>query len=111
MKLAKTLLTLGSMIGAQKAVRAMRGWDVDDILGVVGLERRDHYNWGERVLPSIGLIVVSAAVGAGAALLFAPEPGADLRRRISSRANDAKHRLTEKVDEYQRKLEEKAITS
>ena len=66
--ISKTLWTLGSLIGAQQAakfVRSVGDVDLNDILGVVGLERRP--SAFSRVLPALGLVAVSAAVGAGAA--------------------------------------------
>jgi hypothetical protein len=70
MKFAKTLLTIGSIIGAREAIRAAQVIDLDDLLGVIGLERRR--GRAERILPALAMVAVSAAVGAGAALLLAP---------------------------------------
>ncbi len=106
MTAARTLLTIGSMIGARRAARVVRRFDLDDLLGAIGLERRSH--WSDRILPSLALVAVSAAVGAGAALLLAPSSGADLRRRIYSRAADAKDRFAEKVGEFERQVQAEA---
>ena len=59
----------------------------------------------ERVLPALAMVAVSAAVGAGAALLLAPSSGAELRHRISERAGNVKDRVSEKVSEFERKLQ------
>jgi hypothetical protein len=102
MKFAKTLLTIGSIIGAREAIRAVQVLDLDDFLAVIGLERRR--GRAERVLPTLATVAVSAVVGAGAALLLAPSSGSELRHRISERAGDVKERVSEKVSEFERKL-------
>ena len=104
MNLNKTLWTLGSIIGAQQAAKAVRSVEWNDILGVIGLERRP--SAFSRALPALGLIAVSAAVGAGAALLLAPSSGDELRNRLSdgldgvkNRLEDVKGRVTEKISD------------
>jgi len=104
MNLSKTLWTVGSLIGAQQAAKAVRGFELNDILGVIGLERRP--SAFERALPAIGLVAVSAAIGAGAALLLAPSSGEELRSRLSdglddvkTRLDDAKARVNDKIND------------
>jgi YtxH-like protein len=102
MNLSKSLWTLGSLIGAQQAAKVVQSLEWNDILGVVGLERRPSV-FG-RALPALGLIAVSAAVGAGAALLLAPSSGEELRLRLSdgldgmkNRLDDVKGRVNDKI--------------
>ena|SRR5882724_11387892 len=104
MNLNKTLWTLGSVIGAQQAAKAVRSVEWNDILGVIGLERRPSA-FG-RALPAVGLVAISAAIGAGAALLFAPSSGEVLRSRLSdgldgmkNRLEDVKGRVNDKISE------------
>jgi hypothetical protein len=104
MNLSKTLWTLGSLIGAQQAAKAVRSMEWNDILGVVGLERRPSVF--SRTLPALGLVAVSAAVGAGAALLLAPSSGEKLRARLSdgldgvkNRFDDVKGRVNDKISD------------
>ncbi|HEY5374346.1 MAG TPA: YtxH domain-containing protein [Polyangiaceae bacterium] len=104
MNLSKTLWTLGSIIGAQQAAKAVRSVEWNDILGVVGLERRP--SAFSRALPVFGLVAVSAAIGAGAALLLAPSSGEELRTRLSdgldgmkNRLEDVKGRVNDKISE------------
>ena len=52
MNLSKALWTLGSVIGAQQAAKAVRGVELNDILGVIGLERRP--SAFSRALPALG---------------------------------------------------------
>ena len=80
--LIKSALTLGSLVGAQQAAKALRRIDIDDALGYVGLERQ------KSALPTVALVALSAVVGAGAALLLAPTSGPELRSRLSDRLDD-----------------------
>ncbi len=82
--LTKALWTLGSLIGARplsKIVNNVGSIELNDVLGVIGLERRP--SAFSRALPALGLVAVSAAVGAGAALLLAPSSGDELRARLT----------------------------
>lgn len=115
MNLNKTLWTLGSIIGAQQAAKAVRSVEWNDILGVIGLERRP--SAFSRALPALGLIAVSAAVGAGAALLFAPSSGDELRNRLSdgldnvkNRLDDVKGRVNEKISDKVEKISDKVAS-
>jgi hypothetical protein len=87
-----------------KVVNNVGQIELNDVLGMVGLERRP--TAFSRALPAIGLVVVSAAVGAGAALLLAPSSGDELRARLSDgldgvkdRLDDAKTRVNEKIND------------
>jgi len=109
--ISKALWTLGSLIGAQQAAKFVRGiGDVDfnDVLGVVGLERRPSVY--SRVFPALGLVAVSAAVGAGAALLLAPSSGEELRARLSDGLDDVKHRLDDVKGRVNEKINDKIAT-
>ena len=108
MNLNKTLWTLGSIIGAQQAAKAVRSVEWNDVLGVVGLERRP--SAFSRALPALGLIAVSAAVGAGAALLLAPSSGGELRNRLSDGLDGVKNRLEDVKARVNDKISDK-VTS
>src|SRR5271157_739332 len=95
MNFSKALWTIGSLIGAQQAVKVARRFEADDLLGLVGLQRRR--STIQLILPAIGLVSLGAAVGAGAALLIAPSSGADLRQRLSERMD----KLTDRINEMQ----------
>ncbi|MEO6601959.1 MAG: YtxH domain-containing protein [Polyangiaceae bacterium] len=105
--LTKALWTLGSVIGARQVARIVSNVgsiELNDVLGMVGLERRP--SAFSRALPAIGLVAVSAAVGAGAALLLAPSSGGDLRARLSDgldgvkgRLDDVKGRVNDKIND------------
>jgi len=109
--ISKTLWTLGSLIGARQAAKFVRNIgdvELNDILGVVGLERRP--SAFSRVLPALGLVAVSAAVGAGAALLLAPSSGEELRARLSDGLDDVKHRLQDAKGRANEKINDKIAT-
>ena len=53
----------------------------------------------ERSEPGIGTFVVGLAIGAGLALLFAPQPGSELRGMLRNYANRAKDDLIDKGHE------------
>jgi len=109
--ISKALWTLGSLIGAQQAAKFARGLgDVEwnDVLGVVGLERRP--SAFSRTMPMLGLVAVSAAVGAGAALLLAPSSGEELRARLSDGLDDVKHRLEDVKGRVNEKINDKIGT-
>jgi len=101
----KALWTLGSLIGAQQAAKAVRSFELNDMLGVVGLERRPSAM--SRALPALGLIAVSAAVGAGAALLLAPSSGDELRARLSDGLDGVKNRLDDVKGRVNERLNDK----
>jgi hypothetical protein len=99
MNYSKTALALGSAIGVQEWIKSVESLGLNDILGLVGLERRPGSI--SRILPAIGLVTVSAAVGAGAALLLAPSSGTKLRARLSDGIDDAKHRLSDRISQLE----------
>ena len=85
MSLSKVLWTVGSLVSAQLAVKVVRGFEADALLGLIGLQRRRSPL--QMIVPAIGLASLGAALGAGAALLIKPTPGAALRPRLSVRAD------------------------
>jgi hypothetical protein len=99
MNYTKTALALGSAFGVRELVKSIESFELDDILAVVGVERR--LGTMARILPAIGLVTVSAAVGAGAALLLAPSSGTKLRARLSDGIDDAKHRLSDSISQLE----------
>ena len=101
MNYSKTAFALGSAIGVRELIKSVERLDWADILSAVGLERRPGSL--ARVLPAIGLVTVSAAVGAGAALLLAPSSGTKLRTRLSDGIDDAKHRLSDTISQFEHK--------
>jgi hypothetical protein len=99
MNYTKTALALGSAIGVRELIQSVESLKLSDVLNFIGLERRP--NSVARFLPAIGLVTVSAAVGAGAALLLAPSSGSKLRARLSDGLDDAKHRLSDTISQFE----------
>lgn len=95
MKFSKALWTIGSLIGAQQAVKVVRRLEFDDVLGLLGMQRRR--SAADLILPTIGLISLGAMVGASTALLMAPTSGAKLRQQLAERAD----KFTDKLHELQ----------
>jgi hypothetical protein len=100
MDLKKTAWAVGSYIGLRQAIKAIQNLEADDILGLAGVQRRRGAL--ESALPSVGLVLLSAAAGAGVALLLAPSSGPELRQRLSGQIDDAKNRLSDKINKFER---------
>ena len=97
MDFSKTALTVGSAIGVPQLMQSVEALSLEQVLGLIGLERRPSAI--ARLLPAAGLVAVSAAVGAGIALLLAPSSGTKLRARLSDGLGDAKHRLSDRISQ------------
>ncbi len=95
MNFTKTALAMGSAIGVRELIKAIESLNLEDVLGVVGLERKPSSL--AQILPAAGMIAISAAVGAGIALLLAPTSGTKLRAKLSDGIDDAKHRLSDSI--------------
>ncbi len=99
----KVLMSLGTAIAASKVARTVSGIELEDVLGTLGLARRRTY-----FLENLGLVVAGAVVGAGAAILLAPNSGSETRRRLGSEASKlgsaAMDAVREQKDEALRSL-------
>lgn len=90
-------------------VTMLRGLEVDDALGWIGLARR------RSPLATIAMFGAGVVVGAGIGMVLAPRSGADVRRMIRQRfwglEQDAKRGLEQAgaaARQYEQKLEQKA---
>ena len=95
MNFTKAALAVDSAIGVSDLLKSAEGLELNDILGIIGLERKPSSI--ARLLPAAGLIAFSAVIGAGVALLLAPSSGSTLRARLSDGLDDAKKRLNDTV--------------
>lgn len=103
----KMLMSVGTAIMASKLAKTISGIELEDVLGTVGLSRRrSHF------LENLGLVAAGAIVGAGAAILFAPNSGTETRRRLSGEASKlgsaAMDAVREQKDEALRSLSQVA---
>lgn len=75
------------------------GYDVDDVLGLAGLERRAQFV--DSFLPALGLLFVGAAIGAGIGLAFAPASGRRLRQGVGEKLDRFRDRVKARAEEQQ----------
>jgi|SRR5277367_230924 len=68
----------------------MRDYNLESVLGTLGLARKGSADW---VAPTVGGFVVGALIGAGLGLLLAPQSGEKLRKSLRVRAEEAKEDL------------------
>jgi hypothetical protein len=74
----KVLMSAVAAIATSKIAKTIATVELADVLGAVGLQRRRSH-----ALENMGLFALGALAGAGAALLFAPAPGAETRQKVS----------------------------
>jgi hypothetical protein len=72
-------------------MKKVLGYDIDDILDLVGVERRRSFVGV--FLPAVGFITLGAAIGAGVGLLMAPSSGRRLRQEMGDRLDQMKERV------------------
>lgn len=73
------------------SIKKAIGYDVDDVLGLVGLERRRSLS--EVALPALGCALVGAVVGAGIGLMLAPSSGRRLRQEMGERVDRIRDKM------------------
>lgn len=63
-------------------LKALKKLDGDDVLGAIGLQRRDPTDW---LIPTLTAFSIGVVVGVGVGMILAPKPGAQLRNDLRSR--------------------------
>ncbi len=81
-------------MSVKKYLSNLRDYDMDDVLGTVGLQRR---NTGEWVFPMLAGLGAGLAIGAGLAFFLTPYKGAEAREKVKKGASDAQKALSDKV--------------
>ena len=77
------LLSIGTAVLASRVARSISNFDVDPMLGRVGLARnRSH------IAENLAYLGAGVLVGAGTALLFAPASGTATRARIGRKLDE-----------------------
>lgn len=80
---------LGTITAVGGIVSILRGFDLDEGLGLLGLTRKRTAS-RSAAISAIAFFGVGVALGTGAALLFAPASGADTRRALRGRVEGLK---------------------
>ena len=73
------------------SIKKVTGYDVDDVLDLVGLRRRRALMGS--VLPAMGLLAMGVAIGATAGLLLAPSSGRRLRQDVGDRLDQIREKV------------------
>jgi hypothetical protein len=71
--------------------RAMDDFDVDDVLELIGLERKRSVVG--IFVPMIGILAAGVAIGTGLGLLLAPTSGRELRREAEGKMSHIREKL------------------
>lgn len=99
MRATKVIMSIGTALAAGKLAQLASGVNVDGMLGTMGLARRRSH-----ALENLLFLGAGAAVGASAALLFAPTSGRETRARIGKEVS----KLTEAASDAVRDTAEQA---
>jgi hypothetical protein len=78
----------------RKYLSNVRDYDLDDALGLVGLQKRSAGDW---VFPMLAGLGAGMAIGAGLAFFLTPYRGDEAREKVRKGASDAQRMLSEKV--------------
>jgi hypothetical protein len=76
-------------------------YDVDDVLGAVGLQKRSSGDW---VFPMLAGLGAGMAIGAGLAFFLTPYKGSEAREKVAKGASDAQKLLSDKVSALSEKV-------
>lgn len=85
----------------RKYLATMKGYDTDDMLGVMGLQKRSSGDW---VFPMMAGIGAGMAIGAGLALFLTPYKGEEAREKFKKGAADAQRMLNERVGQLNQQV-------
>lgn len=81
----------------------MKNLNADELLGAIGLQRRQEPP--DYLVTALGLFGAGLVVGAGLGMLFAPKPGAELRRDIGGKVGDNFQALQDQVQKLAEKVQ------
>ena len=87
----------------RKYLSNVRDYDMDDALGMVGLQKRSSGDW---IFPMLAGLGAGMAIGAGLAFFLTPYKGTEAREKVMKGASEAKNLISEKVSPYIEKLSE-----
>lgn len=101
---------LGTVTAVGGLVSILRGFDLDEGLGLIGLTRK-RTAFRTAALSTVAFFGAGLAIGTGAAMLFAPASGAETRRAIRGRFDELKRDAEDTFDRAEaevKQLEHKA---
>ena len=81
----------------EKVNDEVRGFNPEDILTAMGLEKRR--SSAEKMLPMIGIFGAGLLVGAGVAMLLSPKTGREVREAIGGAVGGAVSRFTTQTEQ------------
>lgn len=87
----------------RKYMSNVRDVDLDDVLGMMGLQKRSSTDW---IFPMLAGVGAGMAIGAGLALFLTPYRGEEIRERVRRGASDAQKMLNERVGQISEKISE-----
>jgi hypothetical protein len=99
MKITKVLVSVGAAVAAAKTIKQLTNYGVDDVLDLVGLERRRSHGWEKFVFFGVGAIA-----GVGAGILLAPRSGRETREKLG----DGMEKLATKATDALAEIKEQA---
>ena len=85
----------------RKYLSTMKDYDSDDMLSVMGLQKRSSGDW---IFPMMAGIGAGMAIGAGLALFLTPYKGEEAREKFKKGAADAQKILNERVGQLGEKV-------
>lgn len=85
----------------RKYLENVRDYDGDDVLNMMGLQRRTSGDW---VFPMLAGIGAGMAIGAGLAFFLTPYKGDEAREKFARSAGDAQRFLGERVNQLSDKV-------
>ena len=85
----------------RKYLSNVRDYDMDDVLGAVGLQKRSGGDW---VFPMLAGLGAGMAIGAGLAFFLTPYKGTEAREKFGKAATDAQKMLSDKVNQLSDKV-------
>jgi hypothetical protein len=85
----------------RKYLSTMKDYDTDDVLSVMGLQKRSSGDW---VFPMMAGLGAGMAIGAGLALFLTPYKGTEAREKFVKGATEAQKLLNERVGSLSEKV-------
>jgi gas vesicle protein len=94
---------IGSFLQLRNAAQFIRDMDSDNMLGYVGLQKKQS-TFSTYVLPGIGFFAAGLAAGAGLGLLLAPSSGRELRGQLGQKYSSVKEKIASTTDQLRNQM-------